>query len=70
LNLEDRGALIPGSFADIVIFDIDRIKMTGTFLNPAQRPEGIEYVFVNGKIVYKDMSHTGEMPGKLLRHKY
>lgn len=68
LSLEKRGILSPGSFADIVIFDFDRIKMTGTFMNPAQRPEGIEYVLVNGKVVYKDMVHTGEMPGKLIRH--
>lgn len=69
LSLEGRGVLSPGSYADIVIFDFDRIKMTGTFLNPAQRPEGIEVVFVNGKIVYKDMAHTGNKPGKLIRHR-
>jgi len=68
LSLEERGIISPGAYADIVIFDFDRINMTGTFLNPAQRPEGIEYVLVNGKIVYKDKAHTGEMPGKLLKH--
>lgn len=70
LGLDDRGTLSPGSYADIVIFDFNRIKMTGTFLNPAQHPEGIEYVLVNGTIVYKDMAHTGEKPGRLIRHSY
>jgi N-acyl-D-amino-acid deacylase len=70
LSLEDRGIISSGAYADIVIFDFDRIMMTGTFLNPAQRPEGIEYVLVNGNTVYKDSAHTGEKPGRLLRHKY
>jgi len=68
LNLDDRGSLSSGYYADIVIFDLERIRNTGTFINPAQPPEGVEYVLVNGKIVYKDKAHTGEMPGKLLRH--
>jgi len=51
-----------------LLSDLERIRNTGTFINPAQPPEGVEYVLVNGKIVYKDKAHTGEMPGKLLRH--
>jgi hypothetical protein len=31
-------------------------------------PDGIEYVLVNGKIVYKEKAHTGEKAGKVLRH--
>ena len=37
------------------------------FLKPDQRPEGIEYVLVNGKVAYKDKAHTGEKAGKVLR---
>jgi len=70
LGIAGRGVLSPGAFADVVVFDFDRILDTGTFLNPAQRPEGIHCVLVNGKIVYKDDSHTGERPGKVLRHKH
>ncbi|MEE9612633.1 MAG: amidohydrolase family protein, partial [Desulfatiglandales bacterium] len=67
-GLKDRGVLKTGFFADVVLFDIETIKMKGNFNNPAQPPEGIHYVLVNGKIVYKDMAHTGERSGKVIRH--
>jgi N-acyl-D-amino-acid deacylase len=69
-GLSDRGFLRVGAYADIVVFDIDTIKIKGDFNDPAQPPEGIHFVLVNGKIVYKDMAHTGEKPGKVIRHKY
>ncbi len=68
-GVKDRGVLSPGAHADIVVFDLEKIKMKGDFLNPAQPPEGIEFVIVNGKIVYKEKAHTGERPGKVLRRK-
>jgi N-acyl-D-aspartate/D-glutamate deacylase len=69
LGLDDRGILAPGAYADVLVFDLNRISMTGDFLKPARRPEGIEYVIVNGQIVYKDNTHTGARPGKVLRHR-
>jgi N-acyl-D-aspartate/D-glutamate deacylase len=68
-GIEGRGVLSPGAFADVVVFDFDKIIDRGDFLNPAQRPEGIQCVLVNGRIVYKDSAHTGERPGEVLRHK-
>jgi N-acyl-D-aspartate/D-glutamate deacylase len=67
-GLAGRGVMSPGAFADVVVFDFDKIIDKGDFLNPAQRPEGVRYVIVNGRIVYKDGSHTGEKPGRVLRH--
>jgi N-acyl-D-amino-acid deacylase len=69
-GIEDRGVLIPGAFADVVVFDSDKIIDKGSFLDPAQRPVGIHCVCVNGRIVYKDNAHTGERPGKVLRHRH
>jgi N-acyl-D-amino-acid deacylase len=66
-GLEDRGQLRPDAYADILIFDLDKIKMTGNYMKPAQRPDGIEFVLVNGKLVYKDKTHSGAKPGKVLR---
>ena len=66
-GLQDRGTLHPGAYADIVLFDLDTIKMKGDFVNPAQAPEGIEYVFVNGQMVHRDGTHTGARPGRVLR---
>jgi N-acyl-D-amino-acid deacylase len=66
-GLTDRGTLRVGAFADIVLFDPETIRMTGDFRDPVQAPEGIEYVLVNGQVVYKDMAHTGAKPGKVLK---
>lgn len=67
-GLKERGLIIPDYYADILIFNYDKIKMTGDLLNPRQAPDGIEYVLVNGKITYKDKKHTGIKAGKVLRH--
>jgi N-acyl-D-amino-acid deacylase len=40
-----------GSHADIVIFDVTTIRDMATFEQPHQYPEGIDYVFVNGRAV-------------------
>jgi N-acyl-D-aspartate/D-glutamate deacylase len=68
LDLKDRGTLTVGSFADITVFDLGRIRMTADFKTPNRPPDGIEYVFVNGKLSYKNKTHTGAKAGKLLRH--
>ena len=67
LGLEDRGLIREGMWADIAIFNADKIMDKATFFNPHQYPEGIEYVMVNGKIVIEKGDHTREMPGKVLR---
>jgi N-acyl-D-amino-acid deacylase len=68
IGLKDRGILKAGNFADIVIFDYESIKEIGDYMNPDQRPEGIEFVLVNGTTIYKDRTHTGRKPGKVIRH--
>jgi len=69
LGLMDRGLLRPGMWADIVIFDPDRVIDKATYQNPHQYPEGIEYVLVNGKIVVEKREHKGIPAGKILRCK-
>src|SRR5437016_11577050 len=67
LGLSDRGLLRPGSFADITVFDADRITDKATYTDPFQYSEGIAYVVVNGQIVLDNGKHTGVRPGKALR---
>lgn len=67
INLSDRGVLQPGKWADITIFDPDRIIDRATFDDPHQYPEGIPYVIVNGVVVLDRGEHTGELPGRVLR---
>ena len=48
-GLSNKGRIKEGYDADIVIFDYDQIIDKATFNNPAEKPEGIEEVIVNGK---------------------
>jgi len=69
-GLKDRGILRLGAYADIVVFDFDKIKMAGDFLHPNLPPEGINFVLINGIVVYKEKIHTGKKPGKVIRHMF
>jgi len=66
-GFEKRGALQNSYFADIVVFDKDKVIDKATWVDPHQYPVGIEYVIVNGQIVIERGKHTGNLPGKVLR---
>ncbi len=66
LGLRDRGVIREGQWADIVIFDPDRVADRATFDDPHQYPIGIEYVLVNGKVVVEKGQHTGARPGRVI----
>ena len=67
LNLRDRGTLRPGSFADVTVFDAERIIDKSTYEAPFQYSEGIEHVLVNGRVVLQNGQSTGTKPGRALR---
>lgn len=67
LGLKDRGLLREGYWADVVVFDPNRIIDRATFSSPKQYPDGINYVLVNGHVVIDRGNHTGERPGAVLR---
>jgi N-acyl-D-amino-acid deacylase len=67
LRLERRGLLEPGYFADVVVFDPERIQDHATFDDPHQYATGVEHVAVNGTLVLRDGEHTGELPGRVVR---
>ncbi len=65
--LKERGILAKGFFADITVFDPEKIIDTADFNSPFRRPEGIHYVFVNGEPVMTEGRMTGAMPGRILK---
>lgn len=67
LKVKDRGALKPGYFADVVVFDPAQVADHATFDKPHQLATGIMDVFVNGTQVLKDQEHTGAKPGRVVR---
>lgn len=66
-GLAGRGILRDGMKADIVIFDPVTVSGTATFAKPKQFPLGIEYVFVNGRMVVEKGKHTGALPGEPIK---
>jgi N-acyl-D-amino-acid deacylase len=67
LGLAERGILRDGFWADLVVFDPDRVRSNATYDLPRQFPDGIEYVAVNGELVVDGAVHTGALPGRALR---
>jgi N-acyl-D-amino-acid deacylase len=67
LKLDRRGRLLPGYFADVVVFDPQAIQDHATFAQPHQYATGMQHVFVNGVPVLRDGEHTGALPGRVVR---
>lgn len=68
LGLKDRGVLKEKYKADLVVFDLDKIKEKGTLQNGRQHPEGIDYVIVNGQLTAAKGKHLGTLNGQILKH--
>jgi N-acyl-D-aspartate/D-glutamate deacylase len=67
LGLRDRGRLVDGLAADVVVFDPLTVRTNATYEEPRQFPDGIEHVIVNGVVVVDAGEHTGATPGRALR---
>lgn len=66
LGLDRRGRLVPGHFADVVVFDPAAVADRATFESPHQYAVGVKHVLVNGVPVLRDGEHTGALPGRAL----
>jgi len=66
-RLAGRGLLKDGYFADVTIFDPEKIIDHATYQNPTQLSEGIRYVFVSGQLEYETGHLTGAKAGVVLR---
>ena len=66
-QLEGRGVVQPGAFADLVIFDPVTVGEKGTIEEPRQYHVGITHVFVNGKIMVEEGEWLGaESAGRVM----
>ena len=66
MRLEGLGAIREGLWADVVVFDYDRLEDRATYDQPRLAPVGIDYVLVNGQVVVDHGRHTGARPGRVL----
>jgi len=67
LQVRDRGVIREGAFADLVVFDPDRVIDRSTFEDPHQYPVGIEHVLVNGVPTVVDGDFRDVRAGRTLR---
>lgn len=65
-SLKGKGMIREGYDADLVIFDYENLTDNATYVTPTELAGGIDYVIVNGRIVFRSGCLTGEAPGKLL----
>jgi N-acyl-D-amino-acid deacylase len=66
VRLRDRGRLVLGGAADVVVFDAATIADTATFEQPFQYPVGIHVVMVNGRIALRDGARAAGTAGRAL----
>ena len=67
LGLGDRGRIAPGQVADLVLFDLERMRDRATFDEPYQESEGVVAVWIAGRLVVEDGRPLGELAGRVLR---
>ena len=67
-RLKERGELLEGNRADLVVFDPQKVQEHAQFGDPHHYATGFICVCVNGTIVVRNDAHTGARPGQALRH--
>ena len=67
MRLGDRGRLIEGKQADVVVFDPDEFSDQGTLDDPNRPAIGVRHVVVNGEPALTDGTETGRRGGRVLR---
>jgi dihydroorotase/N-acyl-D-amino-acid deacylase len=67
IGLADRGRLVEGAFADIVVFDPATVLDEATFQEPHAYPTGIPWVVVNGRVAVDGGSLAPVRAGRVLR---
>jgi N-acyl-D-amino-acid deacylase len=65
-HLTGRGLLQPGMFADIVIFDANKVQDESTFEHPHAYSTGFKYILVNGKLTVDNFKHLRTRNGVIL----
>ncbi|MFK7969350.1 MAG: amidohydrolase family protein [Bacteroidia bacterium] len=66
-NLQKRGEIQTGYFADLVLIDPNTLKVKASYTEPRQLSEGIEHMWVNGKHIIEERAIKSEYPGEILR---
>ncbi len=63
-KIPNRGFIKDGYFADILLFDYDKLTDKADYLDPTALCEGFEAIFVNGELTYRDQKLTDARAGR------
>jgi N-acyl-D-aspartate/D-glutamate deacylase len=66
-GMVDRGVLREGAFADVVVFELERVADNATYSDPHQLADGIVYLFVNGRLAIDEGEFAAALHGRVLR---
>ena len=77
-DYKDRGVLRNGAWADLMVYDLEKLgyvydkpiyanDFPGNERRFVQQPTGLRYILVNGTVTFQENQCTGALPGKLLR---
>jgi N-acyl-D-amino-acid deacylase len=66
-GMTDRGLVKVGAWADLVLFNPSTVRDKATFAQPVQPAEGIEAVWVNGQLAWRDGQVREAHAGQVLR---
>jgi dihydroorotase-like cyclic amidohydrolase len=67
VGIKQRGVIAAGNYADLVLFNPDTVIDNATFENSKALSTGIEMVWINGQLIYKNNKSTGKYPGMLIK---
>ena len=65
-NLHNRGQITPDFYADLVLINPNKVKANATYTAPRQLSDGVEYLWVNGKMVIENKKILNSTPGEVL----
>ncbi len=66
MRLRDRGAVRPGAYADLAVFDLARVRERSVYADPNHYSEGFVHVLVNGQLAVEGGRMTGARSGRPL----
>jgi N-acyl-D-amino-acid deacylase len=66
-GLQGRGVVREGAYADLTLFDAQRVGEAASYEHPIAPSHGIEVVIVNGVVVWSQGRSTGAHPGRVLK---